>query len=162
MSFCGRMFRCLIGCCTHDKDVDPFVEASEVLEHAQPTDLIEFQRKSYIHWGMYVGFDSVIHLCNIGAGVGMVEEELLLDVAGGDKCRINNKSGILAELTSLPGFNDRRTPDEIIEEARKWLYPELDLKYDVFTNNCEHVCMQWKYGVSKSEQVIQERGNKSP
>jgi hypothetical protein len=62
-------FRNLIKGSKNDK-VSPFLDADKVLETAQRCDLIEFQREKYVPWGMYIGEDCIIHLCDLGSGKG--------------------------------------------------------------------------------------------
>jgi hypothetical protein len=148
-------FRDVIAGCTNE-NVGPFLDAVTVLETAQRCDLIEFRRKTYVHWGMYIGKETecVIHLCNLGNGKGKVQMDLFVDVADGDKCRINNKEKMVQKWSKPkkrhPDFTER-DPDDVIEFARKMFDIEID--YNVRTNNCEHLCTNWKYGVSNSAQV---------
>jgi len=139
----------ITSCCSNDK-VGPFEDADTVLIKALPGDLIEFQRKAYVHWGMYIGLERVIHLCNLGKGKGKVQTNLLVDVADGDKCRINNKEKMIKKWSSHPDFIERDS-DAAIEAAVRMLDEEM--KFNLLTNNSEHLCTKWKYGVSDSDQV---------
>jgi hypothetical protein len=139
----------ITSCSTNDK-VGPFEDAGTVLKKAQRGDLIEFQRTGYAHWGMFIGLERVIHLCNSGNGKGEVLRELLVEVAKDDKCRINNKEKMVKKWSSHPDFIERDS-DAAVEEAVKMLKEET--KYDMIKENCEHLCTKWKYGVSNSAQV---------
>jgi hypothetical protein len=144
-------FRNLTKRSKNDK-IGPFLDADKVLETAQRCDLIEFQREKYVHWGMYIGEDCIIHLCNLGNGIGKVQMDLFVDVANGDKCRINNKEKMVQKWSKKPHKDFiERDPDEVIALARTMFDVKLD--YNVVTKNCEHLCTKWKYGVSSSIQV---------
>nr|QFF91369.1 retinoic acid receptor responder protein 3 1 isoform 1 [Potamotrygon motoro]QFF91370.1 retinoic acid receptor responder protein 3 1 isoform 2 [Potamotrygon motoro] len=119
-------------------------------------DLIEIFRPLYQHWALYMGDGYVIHLappseiCDAGGNSIMsvfaekahVKRELLLQVVGTDRYRVNNK----LDSTRYP-----RPINNILKEAREQIGREMD--YSVFSANCEHFVMELRYGVSRSTQV---------
>ncbi|NXK60015.1 HRSL1 enzyme, partial [Sylvietta virens] len=122
--------------------------------HPQPGDLITIYRTGYQHWALYVGNEYVIHLTgveaqsgsscskSISAKVAMVKKELLNDVAGNNKWRVNNK------------YDRKRTPlpvEEIIQRAEQCI--DREVPYDVLTRNCEHFVTELRYGEATSDQV---------
>jgi hypothetical protein len=44
----------------------PYITGEELLKTIQTGDLIQFRRSGYVHWGMYCGKESIIHLRNTG------------------------------------------------------------------------------------------------
>ncbi|XP_070283423.1 phospholipase A and acyltransferase 3-like [Myotis yumanensis] len=124
----------------------------------KPGDLIEIFRPGYQHWALYVGDGYVVHLAPpseiTGPGVGsfmlvrsektIVKKELLSEVAGKHKYRVNNKHDDKYPL--LP-------PNEIVKRAGSLVGRER--LYNVTSNNCEHFVIELRYGVSRSDQVTE-------
>ncbi|NXK70996.1 HRSL1 enzyme, partial [Sylvietta virens] len=126
--------------------------------HPQPGDLIMIYRPGYQHWALYVGDGYVIHLTSkpcawwvLGCPKSpvslyykrpMVKKELLKEVVGEDKWRVNKK------------YDHSRTPlpvKEIIQRAEKCI--AMEVEYDVITCNCEHFVTELRYGEAASDQV---------
>ncbi|XP_030135796.1 phospholipase A and acyltransferase 1 [Taeniopygia guttata] len=120
----------------------------------QPGDLIEIDRTGYQHWALYVGDGYVIHVTDEGATsltlssssicatTAKVKKQLLKDVVGNDKWRVNNK------------YDRSRTPfpvKKIIQRAEKCVGREVP--YDVLNKNCEHFVTELRYGEGVSDQV---------
>jgi hypothetical protein len=58
-------------------------------------------------------------------------------------CRINNKEKMVQKWSKKPHkYFIERDPDEVIALARTMFDIELD--YNVLTNNSEHLCTKWK------------------
>nr|KAF6279449.1 hypothetical protein mPipKuh1_006353 [Pipistrellus kuhlii] len=124
----------------------------------QPGDLIEIFRLGYQHWALYVGNGYVVHLAPpseiAGAGPASlmsaltdkatVKKELLSEVAGTDKYRVNNKHD--GEFAPLP-------PREIVQRAEALVGQEM--LYKLTSANCEHFVNKLRYGVPRSDQVTQ-------
>ncbi|KAM4847887.1 phospholipase A and acyltransferase 2-like isoform X2 [Urocitellus parryii] len=120
-------------------------------------DLIEIFRGGFEHWAIYVGKGYVVHLTSpseaAGGGVSgfssvvgnraIVKRELLSVVAGGDKYRVNNKHDDKYNPLS---------PNKIVQQAEDMVGKEVP--YSVTSDNCEHFVNTLRYGVSRSDQVI--------
>ncbi|XP_041270245.1 phospholipase A and acyltransferase 1-like [Onychostruthus taczanowskii] len=111
-------------------------------------------RTIYDHWALYVGDEYVIHVTDEGAssvlassssvcaGKAKVKKQLLKEVVGNSKWRVNNK------------YDRSRTPrpvEEIIRRAEQWIGKEVT--YNVFNKNCEHFVTKLRYGEALCEQV---------
>ncbi|XP_056354526.1 phospholipase A and acyltransferase 3-like isoform X2 [Oenanthe melanoleuca] len=120
----------------------------------QPGDLIEIFRRGYRHWALYMGDGYVIHVTDEGivistdgitstfSGKATVKKELLTEVAGNAKWRVNNK------------YDRRHVPfsvEEIIQRAESCVGREVE--FSVLNNNCEHFVTELRYGVRLSDQV---------
>ncbi|NWV28407.1 HRSL2 protein, partial [Origma solitaria] len=124
--------------------------------YPNPGDLIEFKRRGYEHWAVYVGEGCVIHVTGLGkAGSpfsassmtlltrkAKVKKELLTSVAGKDDWAVNNKYDWFR--TPFPG-------EEIVRRAERWI--DKVVPYGVFLRNCEHFVTELRYGEGVSEQV---------
>ncbi|XP_043931313.1 phospholipase A and acyltransferase 3-like [Protopterus annectens] len=122
----------------------------------KPGDLIEIFRIGYQHWALYIGNGYIIHLAPPGeyacAGSSsimsvftekaVVCRDLLEEVAGNDRYRVNNK---------YDSSSDPLPVDIIIENAKKLIGEELP--YSVVSDNCEHFVTRLRYEVKKSDQV---------
>nr|XP_056708714.1 phospholipase A and acyltransferase 3-like [Euleptes europaea] len=126
------------------------------LADLEPGDLIEIFRFGYQHWAIYVGNGYVIHLAPpseyAGAGCAslmstltdkaLIKKELLGDVVGRNRYRVNNKHD--SKYPPLP-------PTKIVQRAEEMVGQEL--LYKVTSENCEHFVTELRYGVAKSDQV---------
>ncbi|XP_059566343.1 phospholipase A and acyltransferase 2-like isoform X3 [Myotis daubentonii] len=124
----------------------------------KPGDLIEIFRFGYAHWALYVGDGYVVHLAPpseiAGAGAAslmsaltdkaIVKKELLSEVAGKDKYRVNNKHD--RKYSPLP-------PSKIVRQAEEKVGQEM--LYKLTSDNCEHFVNELRYGVSRSDQVTE-------
>ncbi|XP_075401683.1 phospholipase A and acyltransferase 3 [Tenrec ecaudatus] len=122
----------------------------------KPGDLVEICRPFYRHWAIYVGDGYVIHLAPpseiAGAGAAsimsaladkaIVKKELLYDVAGRDRYRVNNKHD--DKYPPLP-------PNKIIQLAEERVGQEV--LYKLTSENCEHFVNELRYGIARSDQV---------
>lgn len=71
-----------------------------------------------------------------------VKKQLLKEVVGNNKWRVNNK------------YDRSRTPlpvEEIIRRAERWI--DQEVTYDVLGSNCEHFVTELRYGKGVSDQV---------
>ncbi|XP_063263919.1 phospholipase A and acyltransferase 1-like [Prinia subflava] len=124
--------------------------------HPQPGDLIEIDREFYQHWALYMGDGYVINVTPVDEGApslsvsmisiftrkAKVKKQLLKEVVGNNKWRVNNK------------YDRSRTPrpvGEILRRAERWI--DRELPYDVFGSNCEHFVTDLRYGEGVSDQV---------
>ncbi|NXP68619.1 HRSL1 enzyme, partial [Chloropsis cyanopogon] len=119
-------------------------------------DLIEIDRPCYQHWALYLGDGYVINVTPVDEGCpslfvsttsiftqkAKVKKQLLKEVAGNHKWRVNNK------------YDRSHTPrpvKEIIRSAEQWI--DKEVTYDVLGSNCEHFVTMLRYGEGVSEQV---------
>ncbi|XP_033030469.1 uncharacterized protein LOC117061648 isoform X1 [Lacerta agilis] len=119
-------------------------------------DLIEIFRFGYQHWAIYVGNGFVIHLAPpseyAGAGCAsimstltdkaLVKKELLQEVAGKHRYRVNNKHD--TKFPPLPRTKIVQRAEEMVGQM---------LQYKVTSENCEHFVTELRYGVPRSDQV---------
>ncbi|NXD03531.1 HRSL1 enzyme, partial [Certhia familiaris] len=128
-------------------------------QYPKPGDLIEFKRRHYQHWAVYVGDGNVIHVTNTGkaddnhlsqsasnetifASKAQVKKQPLNDVAGDDYWCVNNK------------YDHFRIPfptEEIVRRAEPWV--DIEVPYNVLGKNCEHFGTMLRYGQGFSDQV---------
>ncbi len=122
-------------------------------------DMIEIRRrKGYFHWCIFVSNGTVIqlnnpefHKLNLENAsenfTGHVELRNLIELAGTDFCRINNKLNESKRkgLHVLPN-------SEISKKMKEELQRNVTV-YNVFSYNCEHFAAKLKFGVSFSSQV---------
>jgi Lecithin retinol acyltransferase len=97
-------------------------------------------RRGYLHHGIYVGDDKVVHysgLCH-GISTGPVEEVTLSRFARGRPVWIRAEAGT--------NFD----PQETVRRARSRLGEDC---YRLLTNNCEHFCEWCLRGTPRSHQV---------
>ncbi|NWH81916.1 HRSL1 enzyme, partial [Piaya cayana] len=124
--------------------------------YAQPGDLIEILRPAYQHWALYLGDGYIINVAPVDDGApgtlsstksvftrkAWVRMQLLKDVVGEDKYRINNKYDSC--YTPLP-------VEEIIRRAERYI--DTEVPYDVLASNCEHFVTMLRYGEGVSNQA---------
>ncbi|KAM8970240.1 phospholipase A and acyltransferase 3 isoform X2 [Sarcophilus harrisii] len=122
----------------------------------KPGDLIEIFRWGYRHWAVYVGDGFVVHLAPpseyAGAGASSVmsaltdkatvKKELLSEVVGRDRYRVNNKHD--DKYPPLP-------PGKIVQRALQEV--GKDVLYKLSSENCEHFVNELRYGIPRSDQV---------
>jgi len=97
-------------------------------------------RRAYLHHGIYVGGESVVHYSGSTRGLhrGPVEETSLDRFTCGREVWIRSRTGY--------DFD----PYEVVRRARSRLGED---HYRVFTNNCEHFCEWCLHGEHRSYQV---------
>ncbi|NWW78796.1 HRSL1 enzyme, partial [Climacteris rufus] len=124
--------------------------------HPTPGDLIEIDRPLYQHWALYVGDGCVINVTPVDEGApslsvstvsiftrkAKVKKQLLKEVVGNNKWRVNNK---------FDRFDTPLPVEEIIQRAERWI--DREVPYDVLGSNCEHFVTELRYGVAVSDQV---------
>ncbi|XP_075427190.1 phospholipase A and acyltransferase 1 isoform X2 [Ascaphus truei] len=128
----------------------------EIPEDLRPGDLIEIYRPAYQHWALYLGDGYVINVApleettaasfssakSVFSSKALVKMQLLKDVVGSDKYKVNNK------------YDDQYPPlpaKEIIRRAEILIGQEIC--YDLLGNNCEHFVTLLRYGEGVSEQA---------
>ncbi|KAF7464431.1 Hypothetical predicted protein [Marmota monax] len=120
-----------------------------------PGDLIEVFRPGYQHWALYLGDGYVINIApvdgipsaftsakSVFSTKALVKMQLLKDVVGNDKYRINNK------------YDEMHPPlpvDEVMQRSEFVIGQEV--AYDLLVNNCEHFVTLLRYGEGVSEQA---------
>jgi hypothetical protein len=97
-------------------------------------------RRGYLHHGIYVGDDRVVHYAGFARGVfrGPVEEVSLADFAQGRR--------IWTRWTDQPSYGS----EEVIRRARSRVGEN---QYELLRNNCEHFCEWCLRGAARSFQV---------
>ncbi|XP_036996119.2 phospholipase A and acyltransferase 4-like [Artibeus jamaicensis] len=130
--------------------------ASSLSSECSPGDLIEIFRPGFQHWALYVGDGYVVHLAPPGGypGAGIsslgsvlgktaeVKRELLTDVVGNCKYRVNNL--LEEEMKPLP-------VREILSSAESMIGKKME--YGITSKNCEHFVTQLRYGEPRCLQV---------
>ncbi|XP_046927572.1 uncharacterized protein LOC124505623 isoform X1 [Lynx rufus] len=125
----------------------------------KPGDLIEILHIGYEHWAIYVGDGYVIHLtppsdllgasfsiiCSVLSSKAVVRQELLRDVVGHCRYRVNNH---------LDHKYKPRPVKVIICSAKKKIGEEME--YRLLGKNCEHFVTDLRYGVPHSRQVVRK------
>ncbi|XP_072407355.1 phospholipase A and acyltransferase 3-like, partial [Chiloscyllium punctatum] len=122
----------------------------------KPGDLIEITRDICSHWAIYIGDGYVIHLTSDGqsdsasvfafsssAAYAVVKKELLIDVAGRNHYKVNNKSDAI--WNPLPVNDILKNAEARVGERRN---------YYITKANCEHFVNELRYGKSVSYQVL--------
>lgn len=129
-----------------------------VLRKAVFGDLIEIKRHGYFHWCVFVSNETVIQLNNPEFDrltienayenfTGQVELRNLIQLAGRDHCRINNKISE-AKRKHLRILSSSEILAKMIEESEHNV-----TYYNVVSYNCEHFAAKLKFGVPFSSQV---------
>ncbi|XP_006974529.1 phospholipase A and acyltransferase 1 isoform X1 [Peromyscus maniculatus bairdii] len=121
----------------------------------RPADLIEVFRPGYQHWALYLGDGYVINIApvdgiasalssakSVFSTKALVKMQLLKDVVGEDKYRVNNKY-------------DTTYPPLPVEEVilRSEFVIGQEVAYDLLVNNCEHFVTLLRYGEGVSDQA---------
>lgn len=133
-----------------------------LIKKAAFADMFEIKRSGYFHWCVFVSNRTVIQLNNpefdklsmenaFDNFTGQVELRNLIQLAGEDFCRINNKlnESKRKNLQVLSKF-------EILNTMRDELKHNVTY-YNLVNNNCEHFAAKVKFGVPFSSQVHIER-----
>ncbi|XP_056354532.1 phospholipase A and acyltransferase 1-like isoform X3 [Oenanthe melanoleuca] len=121
----------------------------------QPGDLIEIDRQFHQHWALYMRNGYVIHLTpedkqevkqeglKVTVFIRTVKKKLLVNVAGKNQWRVNNKSD--KQHNPLP-------VEKIISHAKAYIGKEVT--YRSFGSNCERFVKKLRYGEAFSEQQL--------
>ena len=109
-------------------------------EKPQPGSHLISPRRGYIHHGIYVGDDKVVHYAGLARGPfrGPVEEVSLAHFACG--------RSVWTRRSNVPALNAQ----EVIRRARSRVGEN---RYRILRNNCEHFCEWCLRGESRSYQV---------
>lgn len=123
-------------------------------------DMIEIKRSGYFHWCVFVNNATVIQLNNpefdkltisnaFQNFTGEVEMRNLIELAGKDFCRINNKicESKRKNLHILSKSNILEMMKEEIKHRHTY--------YNAVDYNCEHFATKLKFGITFSSQVRQ-------
>ena len=146
-----------------------YLEYDQVVPMLKPGDLIEIRRYTYKHWAMFhkrVG-NTVwcYHISEILTDKGKATVfyeplDLILKESDGNlsPCRINNQEQTAEDMKTKHGT---QSPD--INEVFSILHDLRDssLPYNLRTNNSEHYCTLWKYGIGWSSVEWPKLFNKS-
>jgi hypothetical protein len=138
-----------------NEDVGQFLNPNLILQEVKLYDIIEIKRSGYSHYALYVGDGYVQHLSHdynlfktvTEKRVGALVREKLLDVTGGDLCRVNNKKRSSKKRGFVP--QDPKTIKTYVDALEN-----TKLEYSIYSYNCEHIVTQWKFGKAFSDQVL--------
>ncbi|XP_066299033.1 uncharacterized protein [Branchiostoma lanceolatum] len=111
-----------------------------VFDRCKEGDLLEFHRRLYSHWAVYVGDGMVIHRIEVNGRV-KIREDRFWDVAGNDMVSINNY---------LDSIKAAKPGHEIVQRARS---RQGDTCYNLMSKNCEHFANWCRYDVTFSRQA---------
>uniref|UniRef100_A0A667IK89 LRAT domain-containing protein n=1 Tax=Lynx canadensis TaxID=61383 RepID=A0A667IK89_LYNCA len=140
----------------HQWQTPPDTAMAQFHGEPKPGDLIEILHIGYEHWAIYVGDGYVIHLtppsdllgasfsiiCSVLSSKAVVRQELLRDVVGHCRYRVNNH---------LDHKYKPQPVKVIICSAKKKIGEEME--YRLLGKNCEHFVTDLRYGVPHSRQV---------
>lgn len=137
-------------------DFEPCNE--NLLQKAVFGDMIEIKRSGYFHWSVFIRNETVIQLNNpefdrltsqnaFDNFTGQVEFRNLIELAGKDFCRINNKISE-SKRKGLHILSNTEILQKMIDE-----FEQSVTYYNVVNYNCEHFAAKLKFGVSFSSQV---------
>ena len=147
---------------------NPFLEYNRIIFELKRGDLIEIQRLVYRHWVICEKIDTygtvwcfhvtasdpnqpINEIGFNGTAVLRYEplEHILKDAADGTSslCRINNQEEMALKMMASVG---KEMPD--LDQVFDYLHQNKDhtFDYDLRSNNCEHYCTLWKYGIGWS------------
>lgn len=110
-------------------------------------DILAADRGLYRHYGIYSGDGKVIHFVGFYHGKRnllhvRVRETSLEEFVCGSAVFVDNSSS-----------GDRRSREEIVREAKKYLDKKFGRGYNLITNNCEHFAHWCESGHHVSNQV---------
>jgi hypothetical protein len=97
------------------------------------------RRRGYIHFGIYVGCERVVHYAGrLQYPQGLVEEVSLQDFAAGRPVYVGSTPNHLSSI------------EDVVSRARSRLG---ERSYDLLLNNCEHFCSWCQTGEARSAQI---------
>ncbi|CAL1545347.1 unnamed protein product [Lymnaea stagnalis] len=115
------------------------------LANAAVGDMLEFPRRFYSHWAIYIGDTDIIHLSGEDGDIDPKRAKVRIDnfwkVVENSQAKVNNF--LDHELKPL-------APVDILKNARKKLGAG---GYDLLFSNCEHFATWCRYGKARSGQV---------
>ncbi|NXD03843.1 HRSL1 enzyme, partial [Certhia familiaris] len=124
--------------------------------------LIEFKRRAFQHWALYLGDGNVIHVTAIGkAGAAWQDAE---GVLGCSRIPMSLQAQVKIEPLNKVAedcnwcvnnkYDRYRIPfptEEIVQRAEPWV--DIEVSYDLLGQNCEHFVTMLRYGEGVSDQV---------
>lgn len=133
----------------------------KVLSQLHPGDLIEFKRKLYSHWALYIGNSKIIHFhgddLNENNRVGGFFTISGVQLPSMQKAQVSISSywdvinGSYAFRNNL--FDKILNPSPI-EEILRRAYEKVGCQdFNIFSNNCEHFAKYCRYGIASSDQM---------
>jgi len=158
-------------------------ELPVLYDQLQIGDLLEFRRRGFSHWAIYIGeefYEGQKHHCVIHRSLPPENEDnhakclLKLTSRSIRSCesvsddrigsiQIDSIEAALgrdpADVVAINNELDRRwqpfPPEEIIARARRLMYLDADNldPYNLVTNNCEHFATRCRYGIKYSRQI---------
>ena len=109
------------------------------LQELLPGTGLVVRRRAYVHHGIYVGNDRVIHYAGWFHSVrGLVEEVTVEQFTAGRRYSIGRTPA------------NRQRGEQVVRRARSRLGERC---YHLLRNNCEHFCNWCQLGESRSEQI---------
>ncbi|XP_060589674.1 phospholipase A and acyltransferase 2-like [Ruditapes philippinarum] len=127
-----------------------------VLESLEAGDLVEFRRRLYSHWAVFVGNEQVIHLTGDGVSSENISSGPLFSICGIFYINaIVREDNIWEVADGRKFFRDNRvspfTAEEIVRRARARLG---DIRFHVLWSNCEHFASYCRYDTHQSDQAV--------
>lgn len=132
-----------------------------VLSQLRKGDMVEFERRLYSHWGVYIGNQDIVHLTGEGDGIsGQFASKHVFTISGKrfNKARAvkDNFWAVAADsIATQNNYLDRTrtpySPNKIAKRASSMLG---EIGYNALWHNCEHFATYCRYGKKMSKQAL--------
>lgn len=142
-----------------DEEAGEFETINKILKKAKFGDMLEIKREGYFHWAVYIennmvlnfqnpNFDD-INFTNFYQTVdGVITKYNIFHLIANDTLRINNK------IKASFGRNlEPISESEARNKVQSCFKDDVNLPFNVITNNCEHFVTHFTFGVAFSDQV---------
>ena len=137
------------------RDKERYEHNKRVLDILAPGDLVEYKRKLYSHWAVYVGKNKIVHLngdVNLNSLVSISGSSLF----GSAKVVINNYWDIIEDSHAYKNNSkDRELPPLRVADILIRAYSRVGEEYyNLLSFNCEHFANSCRYNLDISDQVV--------
>lgn len=134
-----------------------FEHNKKVLSQLNPGDLIEFKRKLYSHWALYIGNSKLIHFHgNIGNRASHLNiSGVQLPYVKNAQVMISNYWDVIEDSYAFRNnLFDKLMKPLPLEEILGRAYEKVGHHdFNIVSNNCEHFVKYCRYGISSSDQM---------